>query len=341
VIESPLAGLNFVWQPQTSGLMNPSTWLAAAGQVFFTLSVGMGSIHCYAAYLRERDDITLNATTAGGVNEFVEVILGSSILIPIATAYLGLNLVQAATAGGSGFGMAFTTLPTLFNNWGAFGPFAGAMWFGLLFFAGVTSSLAMGQPVVAFLQDELKVRRAPAAGAFGFATLLLGLLCVLLFPGGSFDEFDFWTGTFSLIVFAFLEVIIFGWIFGIDRGWAEIQRGGDLKLPNFFKYVIKYVTPAFIGVVLLGALIKPTGSWGDAASSLMSTGSWPLDPGSVIGKLLHIGATEGNFSDGAITHVGVENVSRLVLVTVFVLIALLVRRAFKGRAPEAKGDAPR
>jgi len=331
VIESPLVGLNFVWQPQTSGLMNPSTWLAAAGQVFFTLSVGMGSIHCYAAYLRERDDITLNATTAGGVNEFVEVILGSAILIPIATAYLGLNVVQAATAGGSGFGMAFTTLPTLFNNWGAFGPIAGAMWFGLLFFAGVTSSLAMGQPVVAFLQDEFKVRRAPAAGAFGAATLLLGLLCVLLFPGGAFDEFDFWTGTFSLIIFAFLEVIIFGWIFGIDRGWAEIQRGGDLKLPNFFKYVIKYVTPTFIGVVLLGALIKPLGSWGDAVGALVSTGSWPFDPGSVIGKLLHVGATEGNFIDGEITRVGVENLSRIVLVTVFVLVALLVRKAFKGR----------
>jgi SNF family Na+-dependent transporter len=331
VIESPLVGLNFVWQPQTSGLMNPSTWLAAAGQVFFTLSVGMGSIHCYAAYLRERDDITLNATTAGGVNEFVEVILGSAILIPIATAYLGLNVVQAATAGGSGFGMAFTTLPTLFNNWGAFGPIAGAMWFGLLFFAGVTSSLAMGQPVVAFLQDEFKVRRAPAAGAFGAATLLLGLLCVILFPGGAFDEFDFWTGTFSLIIFAFLEVIIFGWIFGIDRGWAEIQRGGDLKLPNFFKYVIKYVTPTFIGVVLLGALIKPLGSWGDAVGALVSTGSWPFDPGSVIGKLLHVGATEGNFIDGEITRVGVENLSRIVLVTVFVLVALLVRKAFKGR----------
>jgi len=331
VIASPLEGLNFVWAPQTSGLMNPSTWLAAAGQVFFTLSVGMGSIHCYAAYLRERDDITLNATTAGAVNEFVEVILGSAILIPIATAYLGLQVVQAATAGGSGFGLAFLTLPTLFNNWGAFGPIACAMWFGLLFFAGITSSLAMGQPVVAFLQDEFRVRRGPAAGVFGSATLMLGLICVILYPGGSFDEFDFWTGTFSLIVFALAEVIIFGWIFGIDRGWAEIQRGGDLKLPNFFKYVIKYVTPAFIGVVLLGALIKPVGAWGDAVGLLLGTGSWPFDPGSVIGKLLHVGATEGNFGANGVTRVGVENFTRIVLLAMFVVIALVVRRAWKGR----------
>ena len=332
VVESPLVGLNFVWQPQTSGLWNPSTWLAAAGQVFFTLSVGMGSIHCYAAYLRERDDIALNATTAGAVNEFVEVVLGSAILIPIATAYLGLNLVQAATAGGSGFDLAFLTLPTLFNQWGAFGPIACAMWFGLLFFAGITSSLAMGQPVVAFLQDEFKTRRGLAAGVFGFATLVLGMMCVILYPGGTFDEFDFWTGTFSLIVFALAEVIIFGWIFGIERGWAEINRGADLKLPGLFKYVIKYVTPAFIGVVLLGALIKPVGAWGDALSSLLSTGRWPFAPGSVIGKIFHVGETKSWFdASGAVTRVFVEDLTRVVLITVFVLIALLVRKAFAGR----------
>jgi len=332
VIESPLVGLNFVWQPQTSGLWNPSTWLAAAGQVFFTLSVGMGSIHCYAAYLRERDDIALNATTAGSVNEFVEVILGSAILIPIATAYLGLNLVQAATAQGSGFDLAFLTLPTLFHQWGAFGPIACAMWFGLLFFAGITSSLAMGQPVVAFLQDEFRVRRGPAATAFGTATLALGLMCVILYPGGTFAEFDFWTGTFSLIIFALAEVIIFGWVFGIDRGWAEIQRGADLRLPDFFKYIIKYVTPAFIGVVLLGALIKPKGPWTDALGSLLAGGSWPLDPGSVIGKVLHVGATESWLdAQGGITKIAVEDITRVVLITVFVLIALLVRKAWKGR----------
>src|SRR5687768_14389146 len=105
VIQSPLEGLNFVWNPNLAGLANPSTWLAAAGQIFFTLSVGMGSIHCYAAYVKRDQDIALNAASAGWMNEFVEVILGGSLLIPIATAYLGLQAVQAATMGGSGFSL--------------------------------------------------------------------------------------------------------------------------------------------------------------------------------------------------------------------------------------------
>jgi len=128
--------------------------------------------------------------------------LNQITIIPIATAYLGLEVVQAATAGGSGFSLGFLTLPTLFNNWGWFAPVAGAMWFGLLFFAGITSSLAMGQPIVAFLEDELKVEHTRAALYFGAATLLLGFICVWLYPGGAFDEFDFWSGTFGLVAFA-------------------------------------------------------------------------------------------------------------------------------------------
>ena len=289
VVESPLVGLNFVWNPKPSGLLDPTTWLAAAGQIFFTLSVGMGSIHCYAAYLRENDDIALNAASAGWMNEFVEVILGGSILIPIATAYLGLEAVQQATAGGSGFGLSFLTLPKLFLNWGWFAPVAGAMWFGLLFFAGITSSLAMGQPVMAFLEDEFHVARNKAALVFGAVTAGLGFFCVWLYPGGAFDEFDFWTGTFSLVVFALIETFIFAWVFGMEKGWDEITRGADMQVPRVFRYVIQYVTPFLLLFIFLAALVKPAGDWGAALTSLTAGRGWPFAADSVIGKLFHFG----------------------------------------------------
>ncbi len=332
VIESPLTGLNFVWQPNTAGLTNPATWLAAAGQIFFTLSVGMGSIHCYASYLRAKDDVALNGASAGWMNEFVEVVLGSSIIIPIATAYLGLAAVQAATAGGSGFSLGFMTLPTLFNNWGGFAPVAGAMWFGLLFFAGITSSLAMGQPLLAFLEDEHAMPRKQAAGYFGLGVLALGFICVWLYPGGSFDEFDFWTGTFSLVVFAMLEVFIFVHIFGIDRGWEEITRGADMKVPYFFKHVIRYVTPAFITIIFVGALIQPAAPWGEAIRGLLAGEGWALAPGSVIGKVLHVGDEQyAWFADGEPTRAFVQDMTRLLLLAVFAGFALLVRKAFRGK----------
>ncbi|MBI5549353.1 MAG: sodium-dependent transporter [Deltaproteobacteria bacterium] len=334
VVQSPLAGLNFIWDPKPSGLFDLTTWLAAAGQIFFTLSVGMGSIHCYASYVGKKQDIALNASSAGWMNEFVEVVLGGSIMIPIATAYLGLQVVQAKTAGGSGFGLGFLVLPTLFNNWGWFAPVAGAMWFGLLFFAGITSSLAMGAPVMAFLEDEFKIPRRKAAALFGAVIFLLGLVCVWLYPGGAFDEFDFWTGTFALVVFALGEALVFAWIFGIDRGWEEITRGADMRVPRFFRFVIRYVTPVFILLVFLGALVQPVGAeWGQAASSLLSGNGWPFAPESVIGKVLHAGEGAYVYFDaaGRGTKALVQDGTRLLLLLVFLGCGALVWKAWHGK----------
>ncbi len=338
VVQSPLAGLNFVWKPDLSGLAQPKVWLAAAGQIFFTLSAGMGTIHCYAAYVRKNQDVALNAASAGWMNEFVEVVLGGSLLIPIATAYLGLSAVQGATSGGSGFSLGFLALPTLFNNWGWFAPLAGAMWFGLLFFAGITSSLAMGQPILAYLEDELGVRRARAALTFGFVTALLGFFCVWLYPGGAFDEFDYWSGTFSLVVFALLESIVFAFVFGMERGWEEITRGADIAVPRVFRFVIQWVTPAFLLAVFVGSLVQPAaGDWGAAFRSLFSGGGWPLDAGSVLGKVLHRGDATAWFGpDGRATPKLVKDVSRLLLCGVFLACSALVAWTWRRKAREAR-----
>jgi hypothetical protein len=243
-----------LWTPDFSSIWNFKVWLAAAGQIFFTLSLGMGSIHCYASYVNERDDIALNSQSAGWMNEFVEVVLGSSILIPIAIGYLGIDQVVEMTKTG-GLGLGFKTLPYLFQQWGPiFSVLAGVMWFGLLFFAGITSSLAMGTPWMAFLEDEFGWNRTKAAWSFGLVVFVLGLPTVLFFNQGVFDEYDYWAGTVSLVVFALIEIILFSWVFGIDKGWREINLGSDIKVPLAYKFIIKYITPLILSVVFFGSL---------------------------------------------------------------------------------------
>ncbi len=264
-IHSGTVGLNYLWEPKMTmvdahgveryTLLNPDVWMAAAGQIFFTLSLGMGSIHCYASYVRKKDDIALNAMSAGWMNEFVEVVLGSAIIIPISIGYLGIDKVVEMTSGGSGFGLGFSTLPYLFEQWGPFlSVLCGVMWFGLLFFAGITSSLAMGTPCMGFMQDEFGWSRQKSAWSFGFVVLILGLPCVLFYNYGVFDEYDYWAGTFSLVVFALLEIILFAWVFGMDKGWKEINEGGDIKVPLVFKFIIKYVTPVFLLAVFVSSI---------------------------------------------------------------------------------------
>ena len=304
---SALTGLNFVWEPKLDKLTNPTVWLAAAGQIFFTLSIGMGAIHCYSSYLRRNDDIALTGATTAWTNEFCEVILAGTILIPISVAYLGLDKVQEMTQGGSGFDLGFMTLPTLFNDWGPFAPFAGFLWFGLLFLAAITSSLAIGQPFLAFLQSQFGMTRRRSAMVFGVLLLPLALLVATMDQNCFFNEYDFWAGTFALVVFAIIETILFAWVFGMDRGWEEITRGAELRVPRVFYYILKYITPVFIFIILLGSTFLPKGEvkvvGPDGSERIESRGwepyvtapftgepmpEWKWSPQGLIGKMLNV-----------------------------------------------------
>ena len=205
-------GFNFLWTPQFDSLRNPKVWLAAAGQIFFTLSLGMGCIQCYASYLRKNDDIALNAMTTGFTNELCEIIIGSSIIIPISIGYFGIDKVIELTGMG-GFGLGFRSLPFLFGQWGSvLGAVAGTAFFGLLFFAGITSTVAMGSPVVAFFSDGFDWKRKKSTLMFGLIIFLLGLPTVLFFQKGVFDQYDYWGGTVALFVFAMFEAVLFSWV---------------------------------------------------------------------------------------------------------------------------------
>ena len=276
-----MLGFNFLWNPQFDSLTNPNVWLAAAGQIFFTLSVGMGTIHCYAAYVKPKDDIALNSMSAGWMNGFVEIVLGGSIVIPIAVGYLGLDWVKE----NAGFAMAFQTMPFLFTKWGAvLGSVAGVMWFGLLFFAGITSSLAMGSPWVAFVQDEFKFSLNKAAITFGLITLAVGLPTVFFYQQGVFDQYDYWAGTVGLVFFALVESVLFAWIWGIDRGWDEITRGSDIVIPKIYKPILKYVTPTILLLIFTMSLISPKGNdWNNALEN-----KWEFDQASIIGQITNV-----------------------------------------------------
>jgi SNF family Na+-dependent transporter len=329
-------GLNFLWTPQFDSLAQPKVWLAAAGQIFFTLSLGMGTIHCYASYVKRKQDVALNGVSAGFMNEFVEVVLGSLIVIPIAAGYLGLDWVKE----NAGFGMAFQTMPFLFEKWGdVLSLLAGVMWFGLLFFAGITSSLAMGTPWMGFMQDEFGMKRGASAWTFGLIVLIIGLPTVIFYNEGVFDQYDYWGGTVSLVVFALAEIILFAWVFGITKGWKEINAGADIRVPVVFKHIIKYVTPVLLLAVFLGTLITPEGNdWALAFERLGAGEGWVLDNGSIIKQLssadlrAQIAATtDVELLADLKNQLRLQSGARLLLTVLFVGIAILVYLAYRRR----------
>ena len=238
--------------------------------------------------LREKDDITLTGATAAWTNEFCEVILGGSILIPIAFAYLGEAGLKATIENSSGLGLGFVVFPRMFQHWQMLSAPAGFLWFGLLFFAAITSSLAMGQPIMAFLQTEFNFSREKSALAFGGMLLPLTVPVAIFHMDSFFSEFDYWGGTFALVIFATIESVLFAWVFGMDKGWEEMMKGGELRVPSFFYGIMKYVTPVFLIVVLVAYVFQPTIGWDGCVKSLVA-GKIPaleFDGGSMVGQIM-------------------------------------------------------
>lgn len=278
-------GLNFLWEVKFDSLLDPKVWLAAAGQIFFTLGLGWGFIQAYASYVDAKDDIALNAMASGFTNEFVEIVIGSLILIPLASGYLGLDWVKENAS----FGMAFQTMPYLFDQLGSIlGPIAGVLWFGLLFFAGITSSLAMGTPWMGFFESKFDWTRSKSAWSLGLVALLLGLPAVIFYEYGVLDEFDFWVGTVSLVVLAMIETIIFSWVFGLEKGWKEITEGAEIKVPTIFKFLLKYITPTLIIIVFLSAVFTPENNdWLGYIGGLFQGEGWEFDSSSIVSKIMY------------------------------------------------------
>lgn len=242
-----LNGLAFIWNPNFSVLSNSRVWVAAAGQIFFTLSVGFGAIQTYASYLSKKDDIIASGLATASTNEFAEVIIGGSIAIPVSVAFFGLQGTQQIAKAGS-FDLGFFAMPVIFQRMPGV-QFFGTIWFLLLFIAGITSSVAMAQPLMAFLQEEFKIERKTAAILLGMLAFFLTQPVIFFLPHGFLDEMDFWIGTIGLVVFAIIEVILFVWVYGSKKAWREICTGRDFKLSRIFYYIITYVTPLYLFVL--------------------------------------------------------------------------------------------
>ncbi len=294
------AGLAFIWNPNFELLTDSKIWLAAAGQVFFTLSVGMGTLHAYASYLRAENDIALSGFATASLNEFSEVILGGTIAIPIAVAFFGVQQTQFIAQEGA-YNLAFVSMPIIFTNI-PFGEYIGFIWFLLLFFAGITSSVAMAQPIISFLKEQFNLSHRRATVLIGIVIFVILQMLVFFTQYGFLDEMDYWAGTFGLVIVAFIETIVFAWIFGMKKGWNELNSGADIKVPNFFYYVIKYITPAYLTFILIFWTIQ------DAIPTLMMEGVPEED-------------------------IPYRWLARGLMVAIFATVAILVRIAWKKNKP--------
>ncbi|MEO0171423.1 MAG: sodium:calcium symporter, partial [candidate division WOR-3 bacterium] len=214
----------------------------------------------------EDEDIVLSGLATASTNEFVEVIMGSAIAIPAAFLFFGPESIEELAEAGT-FRLGFMSMPAVLTSL-PLGFFWSFLWFMLLFIAAFTSSIALIQPLIAFLEDELNISHRKAV-AISMITVLIGAHLSIFMPG-YIDELDFWAGSFMLLFFGILEIIFFVWLFGPNNFIEELNKGASIKVPKWVAYITGTVSLAFLIFILviwltqnLSAVInqKGTGIW--------------------------------------------------------------------------------
>lgn len=248
------AGLTFFLKPDFSAI-TPQTILAAVGQSFFTLSLGMGAILTYGSYLKRDAKVCDDAFWIIGLDTAIALVAGFAIL-PAVFA-LGFD----PSAGG---GLAFITLPGVFSTMPG-GTFFGALFFLLLTIAALTSAFSLLEVVVSWLVDEHNWKRSKAAIVLGFLIFLLGIPASLSFGvlehfkiGDMifFDFLDFLQESFILPLGALLTAIFAGYVWKAKRTREAANRSvGWIKLGGWFDILLKYIVPSGIIIVMIFGLI--------------------------------------------------------------------------------------
>ncbi len=243
-------GLRFLFEPDFSKITTEGV-LKAMGQAFFTLSIGMGAIMVYGAYLPKETSIT-QASISIAIADTTVAILAGIAIFPIVFA----NGLEA----GSGPGLIFVTLPLAFGNM-PFGTLFGTLFFVLLVFAAWSSSISLIEPAVAWLIENKGFSRIKASIALGALTWLIGIGTVLSFNEWSgmkvfgktfFDVLDYLTSNIMLPLGGVLMAIFAGWLMKKQASHDELAIGETAY--QVWRFLVRFVTPVAVSLVFLNAV---------------------------------------------------------------------------------------
>ncbi len=244
-------GVAFMFTPDFDKL----TWnsvLAALGQAFFTLSIGMGAIMAYGAYLPEETSIT-GASAAVVIADTSIAILAGLAIFPLVFAN---NLDPA-----DGPGLVFQTLPLAFGQMPG-GVFFSTIFFVLLAFAAWTSAIGLMEPAVAWIVERYNKTRAQATIMTGLTIWLLGMGSVLSFnvladfkflAGTIFDNVDYLTSNIMLPLGGLLIVLFAGWV--MCRNSTADELGSSGMMYKTWRVLARFVAPIGILLVLINAVL--------------------------------------------------------------------------------------
>ena len=253
-------GLDALFTPNWSALGQTSVWVAAFGQIFFSLSVGFGIMITYSSYVSRRTDMTGSGLVVGFANSGFELLAGIGVF-----AALGF-MAQASGVGvdevaSSGLGLAFVAFPAIINEAPA-GALIGVLFFGSLVLAGITSLVSVIEVVISAVRDKFELTRLAATIWVVTPSALLSLAFFSTTSGVYvLDIVDHFINRYGILVVAVASMLAVTWLARALGVLADhMNSTGSVPLGAWWKVLIGAVTPVVLVVVLVSELIGDLGT---------------------------------------------------------------------------------
>ncbi|MCR5522125.1 MAG: sodium-dependent transporter [Clostridia bacterium] len=255
------AGIRYYLMPNFSQL-SFKTFLAALGQLFYSMSLAMGIMITYGSYFSKEEKIT-KAAHQIEIFDTVIAFLAGLMIIPAVFEFSGGDK-DALSAGPS---LMFVTLPKVFNAMPG-GRIIGALFFFLVLFAALTSSVSILEAIVSGIIDTFNMKRLTATLIVAVYGLILGTVCSFGF--GIWKDFtilgfdildflDFVSNSIMLPLVGMLTCVVVGFVVKPDIIVFEIELNGPFKMKRYYYTMVKWIAPVFIFAILISGILQSLG----------------------------------------------------------------------------------
>ncbi|WP_108670654.1 sodium-dependent transporter [Peribacillus acanthi] len=250
-LEGAAEGLNAFFKPDWSQIANAKVWLAAYGQIFFSLSIGFAIMITYSSYLPKKTDLTNSAFITGFANSGFELLAGIGVFSALGfmAAQQGVEVKDVVSAG---VGLAFVVFPQIINEFPAFNGLFGFAFFTCLVLAGFTSLISIVETFVSGVQDKFNVSRKKSVFVGGGLAALISILFAT--NGGLYllDAADYFINQFGIVLAGLIEVILIAWVAKeLKNLQSHADAVSDVRLGAWWRICLSVITPIVLGYMMI------------------------------------------------------------------------------------------
>ena len=248
-------GLSELFHPNWALLGNFEIWMAAFGQIVFSLSLGMSIAFTYASYTKDDADLITNTISIALANSLFENFAALGVF-----SILGYMSLQSGTAVADlvtqGTGLVFIVYPTVFNVLGQWAYVLGPLFFLTVYLAGLTSILSTIEPLSFSIQNKFGLTRSKTMTLLIIVGALISMIYATAYGGSILGYVDTFINQIALLLGIIFECIIFAWIFKAEKLIDFLNsRSKTIKLGKWWVIIVKYILPIFILIVWIGGMM--------------------------------------------------------------------------------------